>query len=103
MDTITIRKANSILEIPADQKDEYMARGYDVVNTSGVVVEAATPNDVPTLRARLAEVSAENAKLKAQIQALQAAPKRLDPVMEPVEEKEEKPKKTAPKRTTKKS
>lgn len=95
MDTIKVRKANSVISIPADQKDVYMSSGYDVVGAGGVVVEAATPNDVPTLQARLAEVAAENARLKEQIKALQAGAKRIEPVIE----ENEKPKRTRTKKS----
>lgn len=75
MADIKIRKANSVLYIPEEQKDEYVSYGYDVIDERGVTIERATPNDIPTLQARLAEVMTENAKLKKQIEELQAKPK----------------------------
>ena len=93
MADITVRKANVVLDIPEEQKDEYLSKGYDVISARGVVIEAATPQDVPTLQAKLAELSAENKKLKAMIAELQAKPKKVETpkLEEPVVE--EKPKK----------
>lgn len=92
---IEVRKANTILTIPEEQKDEYLSKGYDILGADGRVVEAATPQDVPTLQARLAEVAAENVRLKEQIKVLQAGAKRV----EPVTEADEKPKRTRTKKS----
>lgn len=68
---ITVRKANSILTIPEEQRDEYLSKGYDIVTETGVVIQRAVPQDVPTLQARLQEALDENARLKARLASVQ--------------------------------
>ena len=36
---ITVRKANKVLRIDETNKESYLARGYDVVNEKGEIVE----------------------------------------------------------------
>lgn len=74
MSDIEVRKANTILTIPEEQKDEYLSKGYDILGADGRVVEKATPQDVPTLQAKLADALMEIEVLKKQVEAFQAKP-----------------------------
>lgn len=79
-ETVRVRKANSIIQVPYSEKDSYLAKGYDIVNDRGAVVESCMPNDVPTLQAKYGELLEENKKLKAEIEALRTAPKKVETV-----------------------
>ena len=70
-DKIIVRRANVLLEVPQDQQDEYLAKGFDVLDSKGkVVVEATMTNDISTLRKKLAEA-------QEKIKVLAAENKRL--------------------------
>lgn len=86
MDTITVRRANVILKVAAEQRQEYLNKGFDVIDASGAVIEATVPADVNVLRRAYVEHKAKIKELEAEIAKL----------------KEEKAK-PAPKKTTTKS
>ena len=72
MDTIKVRKANSILTVPAIDKASYLAKGYDVLGENGNVVEECLPNDTATLQAKYLELVEENKKLREELEDLKA-------------------------------
>lgn len=79
MNTITVRRANVVLDVPEEQKAEYLARGFDVINANGKVVEATVPEDLNTLKTaysnhlmQIKTLQAENQKLKDEIAQLKA-------------------------------
>ena len=70
--TITVKRANVILDISPDEKEFYMSKGYSVISEDGKVVEEAMSNDVKvlqlqniTLKQKVAELENEIAKLKS--------------------------------------
>ena len=81
MDTIRVQRANVILDVPSDEKANYMAKGYSVIDAkSGKIIEEAVSNDVATLQVqlknaneKLADKDAEIKKLKAEITKLKKA------------------------------
>ena len=77
MNTITVRRANVVLDVPEEQKAEYLAKGFDVINANGKVVEATVPEDLNTLKTaysnhliQIKALQAENQKLKDEITQL---------------------------------
>lgn len=81
MDTIRVQRANVILDVPSDEKANYMAKGYSVIDVkSGKIIEEAVSNDVATLQVqlknaneKLASKDVEIKKLKAEITKLKKA------------------------------
>ena len=81
MDTIRVQRANVILDVPSDEKANYMAKGYSVIDVkSGKIIEEAVSNDVATLQVqlknaneKLADKGAEIKKLEAKITKLKKA------------------------------
>lgn len=75
---ITVRRANVLLDVSEDQKDEYLAKGFDVIDKNGnVVAEATVTNDVSTLHKKLAEaqekikiLEEENKRLNEELDSL---------------------------------
>jgi len=65
--TIQVQRANVVLSVPEYDKANYLAKGYDVLDEVGNVVEESMPNDVPTLQAKVNELIAENKRLKEQL------------------------------------
>jgi hypothetical protein len=77
--TVTVKRRNVYLDVPADAVDKYISKGYDVVDSLGNVIKEHVPNDtnslklayekhvaeIADLKKQLAELKAENAKLKA--------------------------------------
>lgn len=64
---IKVRKANTVLTVPDDEKASFLAKGYDVLGANGKVVEESTPTDTATLQAKYLELKAENEKLKKEL------------------------------------
>lgn len=105
MATIQVRRANVILEVPDYQKNEYLAKGFDVIGPNGKILERTIPNDINSLKKAYTELSdrvkaleEENRQLKEQLtskpvkEEKKKAVKELEPIPEelPEEEPEEK-------------
>lgn len=61
---IFVKRANVVLEVPADEKDDYIAQGYSILDAKGNVIEEALPNDVNTLKIMVSKLQKEIADLK---------------------------------------
>ena len=102
MDTIKIRKANTILTVAAEDKSSYLAKGYDVLGEDGSVLEESTPTDTATLQAKYLELKEENLKLKKELDALKRSKSKVQEQVvkeDPVDEVQVK--KTARRKTQK--
>ena len=55
---IRVRRANVILEVPNDEKSDYINKGYSVIDESGKVIEEALSNDVNELRLQVQKLEA---------------------------------------------
>ena len=104
-DTVTVRRGGSYLRIPALAVERYMAKGYDVVDEAGNVLQGNIPNDINVLKNAYKEHVEEIKKLKEEIAQLKAQPKA-----EPVKQSKlfgtevEEPEEVIPeKKTTKRS
>lgn len=64
---IKVRRANVILDIPSEQKAEYMAQGFDVIDKDGKVVEYTVPSDVNVLKKAYTDHINEIKALKAKL------------------------------------
>ena len=62
-----IRKGNVELNIKEQFLQQYLNQGYDVIDSSGKVVQKGVPNDVISLKAALAEANKEVDKLNTEI------------------------------------
>lgn len=90
MANITVRRANVVLDVPEVQKNEYLAKGFDVIGADGKILERTVPNDVNSLKKayhelteKVKELEAENKKLKEQIAS---KGKKVEKVAEPEDE-----------------
>ena len=71
MDTITVRRANVILRVSPEQKQEYLNKGFDVIDdTTGAVKEATVPMDVNVLKKAYVEHMAKIKELEDEIKKL---------------------------------
>lgn len=100
MATITVRQANVVLDIPEEQKSEYLAKGFDVIGADGRIIEKTTPNDLNSLKkaykeltAKVEELQKENEKLKKQ---LASKGKKVEEVKAEPEEDADVPKEFTP-------
>lgn len=70
------QKANKIITIPADQKDQYLQQGYTILDDEYKIIEkpvgdsASLKAQIQALTAQLAEKDKEIAGLKDQVVAL---------------------------------
>ena len=67
VDTIIVVKGNKQLTVPAEEKERYTTFGYSVIDAKGNVIEEAPITDVGALQVKVAELKAENEKLKAEL------------------------------------
>ena len=79
---ITVKRANVVLDVLDEQKDEYLAKGFNVINDSGEVIESSVPNDVNSLTVaysqhveKIESLEKELAKAKSEIATLKRKPK----------------------------
>lgn len=77
--TITVRRANVILDISLDDKKKYLDMGYVVINAeTGEILEESISNDVATLQANVVELRGKLAKAEDTIAELTAKLKAKD-------------------------
>lgn len=74
-DTVTVRRGGSYLRIPTSAVERYMAKGYDVVDEAGNVLQGNIPNDINVLKNAYKEHIEEIKKLKEEIAQLKAEAK----------------------------
>lgn len=60
-------KGNSLISIPDNRVDDYLARGYDLASEAGTVVKKAVPTDKAELQKLYTEQVAEIANLRNQL------------------------------------
>lgn len=85
METIKVRRANVVLTVPKEQRGEYLAKGFDVLDSNGNIAEHTTPSDINTLKTAYANhikkiemLEAENKKLKSELRAIKKKAKEAD-------------------------
>jgi len=60
-------KGNSLISIPDNRVDDYLARGYSIASEAGTVLKKAVPTDKAELQKLYTEQVAEIANLKNQL------------------------------------
>ena len=70
-EAVLMKKGGSFLRVPQVAVSRYMAKGYDVVDENGNILEASIPNDLVTLRAAYQNHLNEIAALKKRIGELE--------------------------------
>lgn len=75
---LKVRHGNKILRINDLQKDEYLAKGYDVIDDDGNAVEVSVPNDINVLKTAYMQHTARINELEDIIQELKK-PKEESP------------------------
>ena len=68
---ITVRRGNVLLDVPAEQQSEYLAKGYDVLGPDGKVLIKTIPNDMNSLKKGYSDLQKENMELKKKVEELQ--------------------------------
>lgn len=106
--TITIRRKNVFLDVAPELVDKYKAKGYDVVDKFGNVIEKSIPNDPNSLKhaydqqvAEIAQLKDRIRELETQLKAKSQAPVKVE--AKPVEAKTEDVVEAKPKTSGKKS
>lgn len=77
MKTISMRRANVILDVPEEQKQEYLAKGFDVIDASGNIVEYTTPSDLNTLKTAYVNHVKKIKDLEDEIKKLKAGKRKI--------------------------
>ena len=71
-ETVRVKRGGSFLTIPTTAIDRYLAKGYDVVDSSGNVIKASMPTDIHALREAYDKQTAEIKALKERIKELES-------------------------------
>lgn len=64
MDTIRVRRENVVLSILPHEKQDYMDRGFSVIDEKGNIIEEALPTDVKQLQKMVLELRIQLAEMK---------------------------------------
>jgi hypothetical protein len=76
--SITVKRANVILDISPDDKAHYMSQGFSVIDKDGRVTEQSQISDPAELQAQVLQLQKELAKYKKQVKDLKGS-KEEDP------------------------
>ena len=79
--SVRMCKANCERLVPKEKVAEYLEMGYSALDDKGNVVKRPVANTVPGLKARVAELEAENAACKAHNEMLKARVAELEAVL----------------------
>lgn len=70
--TVTVQRANVILQVSTDQIDYYLSQGYNVIDEGGNVIKASVPRDLGTLQKAYVENAETIEALKKELAELKA-------------------------------
>ena len=70
MGIIQVRRANVILDVPEEQQEEYLAKGFDVIGADGKVLVKTVPNDINSLKKSYTELLSEFEAMKKENEEL---------------------------------
>lgn len=70
--TVTVQRANVVLQVPEEWVDRYIDQGYDVIDAQGNVIQASIPKDLGTLQKAYIEHTKKIEELEATIEQLTA-------------------------------
>lgn len=68
--TVTVQRANTILQVPEEWVDRYIDQGYDVLDSDGKVIQKSIPKDLGTLQKAYVEHTAKIKELEKEIEQL---------------------------------
>ena len=68
--TVTVQRANTILQVPEEWVDRYIDQGYDVLDSNGKVIQKSIPKDLGTLQKAYVEHTAKIKELEKEIEQL---------------------------------
>lgn len=68
--TVTVQRANTILQVPEEWVDRYIDQGYDVLDNKGNVIQKSIPKDLGTLQKAYVEHTAKIKELEKEIEQL---------------------------------
>lgn len=68
--TVTVQRANTILQVPEEWVDRYIDQGYDVLDSNGKVIQKSIPKDLGTLQKAYLEHTAKIKELEKEIEQL---------------------------------
>ena len=67
-DTIRVKRANVLLDISPNEKENYMEKGFSIVDEKGNIIEEALSNNVGELRAQIVEYKETIKKLDTELE-----------------------------------
>lgn len=77
--TVTVQRANVLLDVPEYQIDYYLSQGYNVVDEYGHIIKESAPTNLGALQKKVREQAIEIENLRQQIESLQKQPKSKKP------------------------
>lgn len=95
MKTVTVRRANVILQVEEDNVDRYVADGYSVIDEYGNIVKKSDPQTIADYQAIITDLQQQLALAKQEIEVLKKVPFKSEPVIKQKETTRKKSTKTA--------
>lgn len=89
---IYAESGNCVTQIKEDEIQEFIEKGYKIIDERGRLIQDAIPNDVPNLKLAFKQHVAEIDKLHAQIDELRKQLEELEATVKKSAKKAEKPK-----------
>ena len=75
--TVTVQRANTILEVPEEWVDRYIDEGYDVIDDKGNVIKKSIPRDLGTLQKAYMDHVRKIEELESEIEELKIKAEQL--------------------------
>lgn len=72
VEKVTVRRANVVLQVPADQAESFYAKGYDIIDAKGNVLKESVPTNLGTLQKAFVEHKARIKELEHELEELKA-------------------------------
>lgn len=75
--TVTVQRANVILDVPEEWVDRYLDEGYDVIDDKGNVIKKSIPRDLGTLQKAYMDHVRKIEELESEIKELKTKAEQL--------------------------
>lgn len=75
--TVTVQRANVILDVPEEWVDRYIDEGYDVIDNKGNVIKKSIPRDLGTLQKAYIDHIHKIEELESEIEELKTKAEQL--------------------------
>lgn len=95
MKTVTVRRANVVLQVEEDNVDKYIADGYSVIDENGNVIKKSAPQTIQDYQDIIADLQRQLALANKEIEVLKQISSKSESVKQKADVVKKKSTKTA--------